>query len=256
MSVDWITVAAQIVNFLILIWLLKRFLYKPILNGIDAREADIAARVAAADSALADAQAAGAAHRAALASQAAEKTAVMDAVRTDAADERARLSADADADAAAARTAWAAQMAQTRAAYAADLHDAGAEALAALTRKALRDLAGDALEDRVAIHLAARLGDLDGDLHAAALRADAGTAISSKPLSPDARAALDTAFHAAMPGLPISYAVDAAQSPGVVLRFGGGQVAWTLKAYLDRLDAELEARLTPGRHARRAQAPS
>ena len=36
MSIDWITVAAQLINFLVLVWLLKRFLYRPILNGIDA----------------------------------------------------------------------------------------------------------------------------------------------------------------------------------------------------------------------------
>jgi F-type H+-transporting ATPase subunit b len=35
---DWFTVFAQIANFLILMWLLKRFLYKPVLNVIDARE--------------------------------------------------------------------------------------------------------------------------------------------------------------------------------------------------------------------------
>ena len=45
MSIDWITVAAQIANFLVLVWLLKRFLYRPILDGIDAREAEIAARM-------------------------------------------------------------------------------------------------------------------------------------------------------------------------------------------------------------------
>jgi F-type H+-transporting ATPase subunit b len=45
MSIDWITVAAQIANFLVLIWLLKRFLYRPILDGIDAREAEIKARM-------------------------------------------------------------------------------------------------------------------------------------------------------------------------------------------------------------------
>ena len=49
MSIDWITVAAQIVNFLILVWLLKRFLYRPILDGIDAREREIAERMAEAD---------------------------------------------------------------------------------------------------------------------------------------------------------------------------------------------------------------
>ena len=43
MRIDWFTVIAQVVNFLILMWLLKRFLYKPILNAIDAREQRIAA---------------------------------------------------------------------------------------------------------------------------------------------------------------------------------------------------------------------
>jgi F-type H+-transporting ATPase subunit b len=38
MLIDWFTVGAQVVNFLILVWLLKRFLYKPILHAIDARE--------------------------------------------------------------------------------------------------------------------------------------------------------------------------------------------------------------------------
>ncbi|MER2603590.1 MAG: F0F1 ATP synthase subunit B, partial [Candidatus Competibacter phosphatis] len=31
MQIDWFTVAAQIVNFLLLVWLLKRFLYRPVL---------------------------------------------------------------------------------------------------------------------------------------------------------------------------------------------------------------------------------
>ena len=38
MLIDWFTVAAQAVNFLILVWLLKRFLYKPVLAAIDERE--------------------------------------------------------------------------------------------------------------------------------------------------------------------------------------------------------------------------
>lgn len=38
MKVDWFTVIAQVINFLLLVWLLKRFLYKPILNAIDKRE--------------------------------------------------------------------------------------------------------------------------------------------------------------------------------------------------------------------------
>ncbi|MGA2191158.1 MAG: F0F1 ATP synthase subunit B, partial [Steroidobacteraceae bacterium] len=48
MLIDWFTVGAQALNFIILVWLLKRYLYKPILNAIDAREKRIAAESAAA----------------------------------------------------------------------------------------------------------------------------------------------------------------------------------------------------------------
>ena len=42
MLIDWFTVGAQALNFIILVWLLKRFLYKPMLSAIDAREKRIA----------------------------------------------------------------------------------------------------------------------------------------------------------------------------------------------------------------------
>lgn len=55
MLIDWFTVIAQAVNFLILVWLLKHFLYRPILNAIDAREKRIAGELADADAKKADA---------------------------------------------------------------------------------------------------------------------------------------------------------------------------------------------------------
>jgi len=46
MLIDWFTVGAQALNFLVLVWLLKRFLYKPILKAIDVREKLIATELA------------------------------------------------------------------------------------------------------------------------------------------------------------------------------------------------------------------
>ncbi|MDB2415341.1 hypothetical protein N9W34_06175 [Rickettsiales bacterium] len=48
MHIDWFTVIAQVLNFLVLMWLLKRFLYQPILNAIAAREKHIAEQLAGA----------------------------------------------------------------------------------------------------------------------------------------------------------------------------------------------------------------
>src|SRR5579862_7181678 len=49
MLIDWFTICAQALNFLILVWLMKRFLYKPILYAIDAREKQVATELADAD---------------------------------------------------------------------------------------------------------------------------------------------------------------------------------------------------------------
>jgi F-type H+-transporting ATPase subunit b len=53
---DWFTFTAQIANFLILVWLLRRFLYAPLTKAMDDREAEIQTRLdsAAAAKELAD----------------------------------------------------------------------------------------------------------------------------------------------------------------------------------------------------------
>jgi F-type H+-transporting ATPase subunit b len=56
MLIDWFTVGAQTLNFLILVWLMKRFLYQPILHAIDEREKRIAAELNDADAKKAEAQ--------------------------------------------------------------------------------------------------------------------------------------------------------------------------------------------------------
>lgn len=56
MLIDWFTVGAQALNFLILVWLMKRFLYKPVLDAVDAREKRIAAELADANAKKAEAK--------------------------------------------------------------------------------------------------------------------------------------------------------------------------------------------------------
>ena len=55
MLFDWFTLIAQLVNFLVLIWLLKRYLFKPVLNAIDERENFIASQLQNAEATNADA---------------------------------------------------------------------------------------------------------------------------------------------------------------------------------------------------------
>ena len=56
MDIDWFTFVAQIINFLILVWLLWWLLYDPIVNAMQQREQGIARRLEAADEARSQAE--------------------------------------------------------------------------------------------------------------------------------------------------------------------------------------------------------
>lgn len=56
MLIDWFTVLAQVINFLILVFLLKHFLYGRIISAMNAREQKIASRLHEADNKRAEAE--------------------------------------------------------------------------------------------------------------------------------------------------------------------------------------------------------
>jgi F-type H+-transporting ATPase subunit b len=82
---DWVTFGLQTVNFGILVWLLHRFLYKPVLKLVDARRADIERRFAEATAAEEKAKAKLAEITAERAGMAAEREALLKAAEAEAA---------------------------------------------------------------------------------------------------------------------------------------------------------------------------
>ena len=45
MGINWVVFFAQIVNLFVLVWLLKKFLYRPVINAVEKRQAEIANKV-------------------------------------------------------------------------------------------------------------------------------------------------------------------------------------------------------------------
>ena len=58
MNFDWTTFTLELLNFFVLLWLLRRFLYRPVLGVIAARQAKIEAQLRDAEQTRAEAQAA------------------------------------------------------------------------------------------------------------------------------------------------------------------------------------------------------
>jgi F-type H+-transporting ATPase subunit b len=116
MHPDWWTIGLQTVNFGILVWLLQRLLYKPVLAMIDARTTEVRRQFDAAREAGDKARAQAASVEAARAAIATEREAVMKAAVSQAQGlveaRRAQAERDAEALAAATRKALAAEREQ------------------------------------------------------------------------------------------------------------------------------------------------
>jgi len=162
MLFDWFTIAAQALNFLILVWLMKHFLYHPILNAIDAREKLIAKELGDAASQKADAQKEHAEFQKKNEEFDQQRAALLTKATEEAKTERARLLEEA-------RKAADTLSAKRQTAL---LTDAGnlnqaisrrtQSEVFAITRKALADLATVSLEERMGEVFDRRLHALDG----------------------------------------------------------------------------------------------
>lgn len=93
MEFDWTTFVLEIVNFLILLWILKRFLYQPVLNVIERRQAVIAQSLDEAEKAQHNAAALRQQYENRLADWEKEKEQAREHLREEIAQERERLMA-------------------------------------------------------------------------------------------------------------------------------------------------------------------
>src|SRR5271157_1594266 len=162
MLIDWFTVGAQALNFIILVWLLKRFLYKPILNAVDAREKRIAAELADADAKKAEALKERDLFQHNNDEFDRQRAALMSKAADDANAERRRLLDDA-------RKAADALSAKRRDTLQSDAHNLNQairrrtqQEVFAIARKALTDLAATSLDERMGEVFMRRLRTMDG----------------------------------------------------------------------------------------------
>jgi len=159
MHFDWSTLALQTVNFGILVWLMHRFLYRPLLRLIDARRAEIDKQYADARIAEAKAQDQLAAVEAERAGIAAERAAALKQAAAQAEETAAARRAQAEREAAAllddARKALAAERSQALAEARRAALDLGADIAGRLLAEVPMKQCGEAWLARVEKHLAA-----------------------------------------------------------------------------------------------------
>lgn len=242
MLIDWFTVAAQTINFLILVWLLKRFLYKPILDVIDARERRIAAELADADAKRAEANRERDEFEQKNQSFEKQRKALLSSATDEAATERQRLLNEArkEADALAAKRRDELQAEQLS--LSEEIIKRTQQEVFARTRKTLHDLADVTLEEQMINVFVTHLHTLNGELQkelAAALQTTKHSPLvrSAFILPPEQQLKIQTEFNATMSAdIQIQFEVVPELVSGIELSVNGKKMAWSVDDYLTELE--------------------
>ncbi|MCB0791908.1 MAG: F0F1 ATP synthase subunit B [Flavobacteriales bacterium] len=250
MLFDPFTIIAQIINFLVLVWLLRRFLYRPVLDAIQAREDRIA-------SGLRDA----AREKAEAASERDEL------VRRNAAFDRERdvrmkqVQADVERQRStwmdAARKEHEAQREQLRTALDRERDEVDRaidgqlrEGVFALAGKTLHDLADATLADRMADKLVERLvGSTNEERARLRDMLMKGPVIvrSAFELDEDHRKSLSHAIKdLAGATIDLHFEVPATRIDGIELVSDGLKVSWTISGYLRDMEEQVRSLLRKG----------
>jgi F-type H+-transporting ATPase subunit b len=234
LDLNWTTFALEAVNFLVLVWILKRFLYKPVLDVIARRRAGIEQALAEARARHAEAEDLERRYRDRLSAWETERQEARDALGKEIAAERARLLEGLKNALAEERRKAEVVEARRRAEEQAQREEQAVQAGLAFTARLLERLADPALEARLVELAVADLAALPADRRKALKEAMAGregppVVTTSLPLPPALRQAVSSAVGALLGG-----AADCAfrEDPGLIAGLRVSVGPWVLKASL------------------------
>lgn len=242
MQLDWLTIAAQIANFLVLIWLLQRFLYTPITRAMAKREARIEERLADARKQREEAEQEGRALRERQQDLDARAEEVLAEARREAEALRDRLEQDLRKEFDEKRSNWQEHLEEEKTELIRQLRKRMSDQVIKVVRRTLSDFANTDLATQVANEFAGRLETLDegnkARLRDAAARPDADAVIESGiDLPDDARDRIAQAVRDTLgTDTEFDYRTDEDVVLGIRLTLGEETVEWSAGSYLKKLD--------------------
>lgn len=242
MAIDWFTVAAQIVNFLILVWLLKKLLFRPILNAMERREMGISGRLQQAHQQKAEAEALQQQYQQSLQQWQREKDALMAQAREEAENEKTALLQCLSEEIQRKKAEFETEIQQQQQALGGLISRTLAEKTLSLSDKILRQLADQSLEQRIVEHFLGVLAGLPeqecAPLKQALQQGDATLITRFQPNAADKQRLQDW-FDAFAPGCRLTFARRDALMCGIALEAGGRSWEWSIERYLSELESDL-----------------
>jgi F-type H+-transporting ATPase subunit b len=251
MQIDWFTFGAQIVNFLVLLGLLKYYLYDRIIGAMDERKKSIAQKIEEADEKRKEAEKQHAELQEKQKKIDSEKEGILDKARKEAEKERSRMVDEAKEDVRHLRTRWQASLKDEQESFLRELRNRTARQVYRIAGNVLEDLADRDVQEQIVDVFINRIKsgktEHDADLKKIASDEQAdGVAIrSSFELSASHRQKMTRTVHEILgKELSVDYIVASDLLLGIVLQVGSSKIQWNAADYLESLQEETRSMLT------------
>lgn len=246
MLIDWFTVIAQIINFVVLVLLLRRFLYGPIVKAMEERERRIAEELAAADRKQEQAEQEARRYRKERTEFEEQRRQMLDKTVAEVEVQRKEMIRQARVDAEDARRRWHETIQREQADFLRELRRRTSEHVYTVTRRALADLAEADLERQMLAVFLGKLTEMGDDTRREIVRyaqeSDLPVTVYSAFALPDqARGGIVAALQISKEGPHIDFKVRPDLTAGIEIKSPSQRVAWHLSHYLDQLEAEATA---------------
>jgi len=243
--INWFVVAAQIVNFLILVLLLKRFLYGPIVRAMAAREERIASQLEAARQKKEDAEQEEASLRQKMRSLEDQRQEMLAQAEGEAQAHKQKLFAQAREEVEQVRQKWTESVKWQKEAFLANLKQRLAQEIFAISRRALQELGDLEVEQRLLQVFLERLRQLGPGERQALQESlqDAGGELAvttAFALTPETQEQIKAQVQDLFgPGLSLRFSTSSELLAGIEMLTSSRKIAWSLGNYLDTLEEDL-----------------
>ncbi len=248
MIIDWYTIIFQIINFMILVFLLRRFLYGPVIRAMDEREQKIVQREEVAQDKKEEAEQEQQHYRLKTEELEEKEEEIIENARAEAVKEKRGLLDQARQEVDETRRRWQESFEREKETFTAELRRRIGHQACTVARRCLQDLADARLEELIwAMFLKKlnRLPDQDRSELKKALEAgeDEITLHSAFETGPGRVEEFKEILRDLVPAAGDNLNLDAVTDPGLIcgleLDAGGYRVAWNIDSYLQDLEEQV-----------------
>ncbi|MCK4842223.1 MAG: F0F1 ATP synthase subunit B [Methylococcales bacterium] len=243
MAIDWFTTSAQIINFLILVWLLKKLLFRPIINAMERREQGLADRLQQVETQMSEAQALKNKYEQHLQQLQIENDEVLSQARQQAETEKAESLLHLSEEIEQKKKQFADEMNKEQQELEPLISRTIAEKSLTLSHKILTKLAGQALEQQIIDHFLQHLSDLPENEKVSIRQAllEDNSAIVITHFQPDTatRQKIQNWFDSFAPDSSLLFKQRDYLVCGIALEVAGRSWEWNVDRYLTELGTVL-----------------